>query len=271
MTAVQPLALELQPTWSRIGVVGPDTGSEPWGGATALPWRSRLRSRSPRRPCPTARTHAIAEGVFLAALRALGQALEAKDPDTWGHSTRVGALGAAIASDLGLSEGERADIRLGGELHDVGKIGVPDDLLHKAGPLTPMEYLRVMQHPLIGERILAPLIHHRPAVLQIVRSHHEWFDGRGLPDGLAGEAIPLSVRVIAVADAYDAMTSPRPYRASLPLATATRELEDNAGSQFDPDCVRALERALPGTGHPRRQVLRRPVLPFGRAAASRLA
>ncbi|MDP3772908.1 MAG: HD-GYP domain-containing protein [Gemmatimonadales bacterium] len=245
MTAVRPLRLEPRRGWLRTQK--PELRS--WArsrGETVASGTLRMGAGAASAGHRATRAREVAQELFLAAMRALCQALEAKDPYTWGHSMRVSALGAAMAAELGLCRGERADIRLGGELHDVGKIGVPDDLLHKEGPLTPDEYRRVMQHPLIGERILAPLIHHRPTVLHIVRSHHERMDGRGLPDGLAGEDIPLAARIIAVADAFDAMTSHRSYRSSLPVSAAILELEINAGIQFDAECVGALERVLPG-------------------------
>jgi HD-GYP domain-containing protein (c-di-GMP phosphodiesterase class II) len=150
----------------------------------------------------------------------------------------------AIARGLGLSSQEIEDIALGGELHDIGKIGVPEDLLHKPGSLTPEEHRRVMEHPVIGERILRSLLLHRPIPLAIVRWHHEWVSGQGLPDGLPGAATPLAARIIAVADAFDAMTSVRPYRVARTPREALRELEHAAEVQFDGDCVRAFASAL---------------------------
>jgi len=175
---------------------------------------------------------------------ALARALEAKDPATAQHSARVGRLAEATARAMGLSPAFRRGLRLAGELHDVGKIGVPDHLLRRPGRLSPSEHREVLQHAVIGERILAPLLPDREMVLATVRSHHEHFDGTGFPDGLRGGDIPLAARIVAVADAFDAMTSARPYRASLPRAAAVRELRRGAGSQWDPACVEALLRAL---------------------------
>jgi HD-GYP domain-containing protein (c-di-GMP phosphodiesterase class II) len=134
---------------------------------------------------------------------------------------------------------------LGAELHDVGKIGVSEGILHKAGKLSEVEYRHIMEHPVIGARILGPLMRDAPGALSIVRSHHERFDGKGLPDGLAGEAIPFEARVVAVADAFDAMTSVRPYRPSLQVSIAMKELEEGKGVQFDPAVVDAFRRAFP--------------------------
>lgn len=184
------------------------------------------------------------ERLFLEGVQTLAHALEAKDAYTWGHSARVSVYATAIARELGLSEHEIAEIALGGELHDVGKIGVPENLLHKTGPLSPEEYRQVMEHTVIGTRILYPLLHGHPTVLNIVRSHHERMDGKGLPDSLPGEAIPLEARIVAVADAFDAMTSPRPYRSARPVFAALRDLEEGVGSQFDRDCVRAFVAAV---------------------------
>ena len=184
--------------------------------------------------------------LVLGAIRALAHALEAKDAYTWGHSKRVSAYSVDLARELGLSVAETAAIALGGELHDIGKIGVREDILHKPGPLTPEEYHHVMQHTVIGARILSPLLHDRSSVLSVVRWHHERVDGSSLPDGLRGEEIPLPARIVAVADAFDAMTCKRSYRPALSVSAALRELEAHAGSQFDPDCVEAAWIALRG-------------------------
>ncbi len=178
--------------------------------------------------------------VTRAAVASLIEAVGAKDPYTRWHSRRVGRYARAIARGLGLSPPDQAAVALAGELHDVGKIGVPDELLHKAGPLTPEERCRLLDHTVIGERILAPLLADRPEVLAAVRWHHERMDGSGYPDGLLGHSIPVIPRILAVADAFDAMTSARPYRPPLPRSVALAELRREVGAQFDPDCVRAF-------------------------------
>lgn len=183
-------------------------------------------------------------GQAAGAVASLLEAVGAKDPYTRWHSRRVSRYARAIALELGLSVHHQGEVALAGELHDVGKIGVPDELLHKTGPLTQEERCRVLDHTVIGERILAPLLVDRPAVLAAVRWHHEWVDGSGYPDGLTAQAIPLIPRILAVADAFDAMTSTRPYRPPLPRSVALGELRRGVGGQFDPECVRAFLAVL---------------------------
>lgn len=182
--------------------------------------------------------------LMSGAVRSIAEALHAKDPYTRGHSRRVGDYAATIAAELGLGCDQVEDVRLGGQLHDVGKIGVPDELLHRPGPLTQQELGLIRTHSVIGEQILRPLFLEGRTVLAVVRWHHERVDGRGFPDGLSWTDIPLAARIVAVADAFDAMTTSRPYRAHLSLGIAVRELRHGAGSQFDPRCVRAFITAL---------------------------
>ncbi len=183
--------------------------------------------------------------LFVLGVQTLAHALEAKDPYTRGHSMRVAAYGTAIAAQLGLDPETIAEIRLGAELHDVGKIGVRESVLLKPGSLDEQEYLHIMQHTLIGERILQPLLQDHPLVLQIVRSHHERLDGRGFPDRLAREQITLAVRIVTVSDTFDAMTTARPYRVAREPTPAVDELVRCAGAQFDPAVVDAFRRACP--------------------------
>jgi len=178
-------------------------------------------------------------------VHALVHALEAKDGYTRGHSMRVSNYAVSIARAMDLDKDLVDTIALGAELHDVGKIGVSEAVLHKAGKLSEEEYRHIMEHPVIGFRILGPLMRDAPGALAIVRSHHERVDGKGLPDGLTGAAIPFEARVVAVADAFDAMTSVRPYRPSLSVASAMTELEEGKGIQFDPAIVDAFRRAFP--------------------------
>jgi response regulator RpfG family c-di-GMP phosphodiesterase len=183
------------------------------------------------------------EELYLEGIQTLVHALEAKDPYTKGHSARVASYARATAELMGLAEDQRDIIALGADLHDIGKIGVIEAVLNKVGGLSDEEYRYIMTHTLIGERILTPLLRTAPDALAIVRSHHERVDGTGLPDGLAGEAIPLAARIVAVADAFDAMTSSRPYRPAIPAEVAARELRIAQGHQFDPLVVDAFANA----------------------------
>ena len=184
------------------------------------------------------------ESLFLASMQTLADALEVKDPYTRGHSVRVSRYAAELARALVLPDETVRQIELGGHLHDLGKIGVREEVLNKTGPLTNDEYAHVMAHPVIGWRLLHPLMADAPIALDVVRSHHERWDGRGVPDALAGAAIPLAARVAAVADGLDAMTSHRPYRRGRTLAEATAEIVRCAGAQYDPSVVEALERGV---------------------------
>src|SRR6266516_1275982 len=170
------------------------------------------------------------EELSLERLQALVHFLEEKDPYTRGHSVRVANYALRIAREMGLPRSVIEVITLGAELHDIGKIGVSEQVLHKEGKLSDSEYRHIMEHPVIGARILAPLMRDVPAALAIVRSHHERLDGRGFPDGLAGDQIPLEVRVVTIADSFDAMTSVRPYRPALSVQRALQELEEGKGT-----------------------------------------
>ena len=177
--------------------------------------------------------------LLVGLLHSLTAVIDAKDPYTAGHSERVARIAVLVGGSAGLSEAARGDLYLAGLLHDVGKIGTPDAVLLKPGKLTPDEYETIKQHPLIGERIVAsikPFDRLRPAV----RHHHERWDGAGYPDRLAGEGVPLYARILGVADAVDAMMSPRRYRPGLAPPVIDRILAEESGRQFDPDLVRAF-------------------------------
>lgn len=178
--------------------------------------------------------------LFAEAIHVLTEIHRVKDPEAKSHAARVTAYASAIARRLELSAAEQEALRLGAELHDIGKVGIPEELLHRPGPLAPAEYGRVLEHTVIGEAMLRPILRDHPTALAVVRWHHERLDGAGFPDGLRGDAIPLAARIVCAADAFDAMTCERPYRAPLSWAGAMRELERAAGSQFDGDCVEAL-------------------------------
>ncbi len=174
---------------------------------------------------------------------ALLQALHEREPELVGHTRGVAALAVEVGARLGLAGRELEELERAAQLHDVGKIAVPDQILRKAGPLDEDEWAFIRQHTLVGQRILAA----SPALRRIgdvVRATHERWDGGGYPDGLAGAAIPLPARVIAVCDAFDAMTSSRPYRTPLGADAAIAEIERCAGTQFDPDVVAVVSEAV---------------------------
>jgi putative nucleotidyltransferase with HDIG domain len=185
------------------------------------------------------------EELSLERLQALVHFLEEKDAYLRGHSVRVTKYAVGIAKRLGLRQDVVDVISLGAELHDIGKIGVSEMVLNKPGKLTDAEYRHVMEHPVIGARILAPLMRDAPLALAIVRHHHERLDGKGFPDGFKADRIPLEVRVVTVADSFDAMTSLRSYRSALSFEVAVKELEDWKGRQFDASVVDALVAAFP--------------------------
>jgi putative two-component system response regulator len=183
--------------------------------------------------------------LFLQGVQMLARALEAKDAYTRGHSIRVSQYAVGTAQRLGFDGASLDGIRLGGELHDIGKIGTREAVLHKPGTLTDEEFRQITEHPVLGERMLLPLARESPDVLRIVRSHHERLDGRGFPDGLRGEMIPIEARIVAVADSFDAMTTERPYRDARQPDAAVAELRRVAGTQLDPAAVEAFVDAFP--------------------------
>ncbi|MDR7556782.1 MAG: HD-GYP domain-containing protein [Armatimonadota bacterium] len=182
-------------------------------------------------------------GLLLTSLQMMAQAVDLKDPYTSNHSQRVARLAVRLARELDLSEAEVERVRIGALLHDLGKIGVSNEIIRKPGKLTLEEYRAVMKHSEVGADIIEPLeILGDSAAM--VRHHHEHWDGSGYPDGLAGRAIPLGARIILVADAFDALTTDRPYRKGTSPEKALEVIRANAGVQFDPDVVRALERIV---------------------------
>jgi diguanylate cyclase (GGDEF)-like protein/putative nucleotidyltransferase with HDIG domain len=180
------------------------------------------------------------------AVAGLAEALSERDRYTGEHSQSVVDLAAQVARGLGLDEREIERVRAAALLHDIGKVAIPDELLHKPGPLTELEWVAMREHPVIGERILRA-IPGLGGVARIVRHEHERWDGTGYPDGLAGEEIPVGARIILACDAYHAMTSNRPYRAAMSHAEAIRELAVHAGSQFDPQVTEILIGCLYGS------------------------
>jgi putative two-component system response regulator len=182
-------------------------------------------------------------GTLINGVQMLVHALEAKDAYTSGHSSRVSRYAMKTAVQFGFTDDALEHIRLGGELHDIGKIGTREAILNKPGPLTSDEFQHVKEHSTLGEKILAPFLAQSPSVLRIVRSHHERMDGSGFPDGLQGDKIPVEARIVAVVDAFDAMTTNRAYRPLRPPADAIQELLRCSGGLFDAKVVEAFLRA----------------------------
>ncbi len=183
--------------------------------------------------------YAELKGLLFGVIRALTAAIDAKDPYTSGHSERVARIAVRLAEQLALPDSRRADLYVAGLLHDVGKIGIDDDVLKKASPLSDDEYLKIQAHVEIGVTILRDLkkLEH---ILPGVRHHHESYDGTGYPDRLAGDAIPVEARILAVADSFDAMSSNRPYRKRLGLNQIDAIFREGSGRQWDPRVVDAL-------------------------------
>ena len=175
----------------------------------------------------------------MSLLASFSAALEERDPYLRGHSTRVTAFAEALARILGWRRSQLEVLRLGGSLHDVGKIAVDAGILRKPGPLSPEELEHIRTHPVAGARLIAGVADLRPA-LPYVLHHHERWDGTGYPERKAAEEIPVEARLLGVADAFDAMTSHRPYRAALTVDCALAEVERCAGTQFDPELARAF-------------------------------
>jgi cyclic di-GMP phosphodiesterase len=186
----------------------------------------------------------LAEG-YRETVTALATALESKDSGTGTHSQRVQRYALELARTLGAELADDPSAEYGFLLHDVGKIGIPDSILQKPGPLTHEERTQMQTHTILGEQMLGGVAFLQGAGLEIVRSHHERWDGTGYPDGLGGEEIPVGARIFAVADTLDAMTSNRPYRHALPWAAARAELDRGRGGQFDPAVVRAFHQSEP--------------------------
>ncbi len=195
--------------------------------------QTNLASEVEKKTQKISEQHEKLEKISMQIVTALSGAIDAKDTYTNGHSTRVAEYSAKLAKCMGLSETQQNDIYMMGLLHDVGKIGVPDAIINKPSRLNQDEYMEIMNHPVMGARILKSITEF-PKMVTGARWHHERYDGSGYPDGLSGEEIPLEARIIAVADAYDAMSSRRSYRDILAQDVIREELEKGSGTQFDP-------------------------------------
>ena len=189
------------------------------------------------------RERANLQRISVATLEVLVNALEAKDPYSRGHSARIADLSAMVAAEMGLEDEDVEAVRTAGRLHDIGKIGIREEVLVKQGPLTDDEYEHVKQHVVVGSQILAPLTHLRE-VIHYVRSHHERWDGRGYPDGLKGEEIPIGARILAVVEVYDALTTSRPYQEKMSSEFAVERMRDLTGTGIATDVFDALEAVV---------------------------
>jgi HD-GYP domain-containing protein (c-di-GMP phosphodiesterase class II) len=179
------------------------------------------------------------QDTYIATMKSLAQVIEAKDSTTRGHLERTQAYGLALTSRIDIELVESPTLGYGFFLHDIGKVGIPEQILCKGGPLSGDEWEVMRTHPVIGAQIVAPMSFLTTTV-ELIRHHHERFDGSGYPDGLRGEAIPLPARIFSVADSFDAMTSDRPYRGSIGIERALVEIRGGAGTQFDPEVVRVF-------------------------------
>jgi putative nucleotidyltransferase with HDIG domain len=180
---------------------------------------------------------------YFETIAALAASIDAKDHYTHGHSQKVMEYSVEIAKEMGLSEEEITNIKFAGLLHDVGKIGIDDSILKKETALTPEERKEIEKHPVYGYKIVEKIEFLKKA-RKYIYHHHERWDGKGYPEGLKGENIPLGARIISVADTYDAMTSSRSYRKALPEYIAIEEIKEHSGSQFDPQIVKVFLKII---------------------------
>lgn len=184
------------------------------------------------------------QDTYLATMRSLAQVIEAKDRTTRGHLDRTQAYGVALARKIDPSLVQTPTLGYGFFLHDIGKVGIPEHILCKEGPLDEREWAVMRTHPLMGADIVAPM-GFLSETIALIRHHHERFDGSGYPDRLGGEDIPLAARIFSVADSFDAMTSDRPYRDSIGVEHALDEIRSGAGTQFDPEVVKVFVEMVP--------------------------
>ncbi|MBI5180043.1 MAG: response regulator [Nitrospirae bacterium] len=180
---------------------------------------------------------------YLEFARVIANTLESKDPYSYDHSGRVNYYVNLLAQKLSLSQKEMEDLQIATFLHDIGKIGIANTFIFKEGNLTEIELSIIRKHPEVGASLVEPL-QLSPLIMSAIRHHHEWYDGSGYPDGLVGDEIPYCARIVAIADAYDAMSSDRPYRKALSLKNIKKEYIKNAGIQFDPEMVKVFLEIL---------------------------
>jgi HD-GYP domain-containing protein (c-di-GMP phosphodiesterase class II) len=189
-------------------------------------------------------------------LEGWGKALELRDKETQGHTQRVTDLTLKLAHQMGIPQAELIHVRRGVLMHDIGKMGVPDSILHKAGPLTKSEMEEMKKHTQYAHDLIHPIAYLRPAI-DIAYNHHEWWDGNGYPRQLKGEEIPLSARIFAVIDVWDALLSDRPYRKAWPRNKVVEYIRSLSGKQFDPQVVEEFFKMIDGEGKPKTKTIRK--------------
>jgi putative nucleotidyltransferase with HDIG domain len=227
-------------TLKRLFATGPEAFEEIY---------QRLRQFTDSLPASEATNPAAGDGPLslpqsiLETVTSLAYAIDAKDQYTQGHSQKVAAYAALLAEALGMSDPEVEEIRIGAILHDVGKVGIPESILNKSGPLNPEEWETMKTHVSYGGKLLETLAP-MARIRQMVLHHHEFFDGSGYPNALSGEAIPLGARIITIADSYDTITSDRSYKKGRTAGEALSELERCASTQFDPHLIAAFVQAM---------------------------
>ncbi len=204
-------------------------------------YHNRMEELVEERTAKLQQAYRTLKKAHLDSVKVLAEAIDAKDPYTRGHSDRVKRMSLAIAKKMGFSEERLENLEYGALLHDIGKIGIKDEVLQKQAPLSSEEYQYIQEHPLIGVKIVEGVEFFKDKI-SMIRHHHEHYDGNGYPDGLAGEAIPLEARIISLPDAFDAMTSARPHRNIMPLQNVLAELEKFKGKQFDPKVLEIFLR-----------------------------
>ncbi len=251
------MTTDAQPTWDGRGVFDPEL---PAVHEQLIVFARELGELYHLERQRSAELHQVLESLqetYLATMKSLAQVIEAKDRTTRGHLDRTLAYGIALAERVEPELARRPELGYGFFLHDIGKVGIPESILCKEGPLSEAERAVMQTHPTVGAQIVDPIRFLGDAV-KIVRHHHERFDGSGYPDGLRRDEIPIEARIFSVADSFDAMTSDRPYRRALRADHALDEVRAGAGTQFDPDVVRVfvelIEEHPPSEwddGHPR--------------------
>jgi putative nucleotidyltransferase with HDIG domain len=239
LTGVHGLVRKVDERTALLTGSGPDNGGQPLNHGAIDTVDTLVGQLVERARSDMETLLRVEQDSLLSAITALAAALEARDPYTRTHSRNVAHFSAKLAAKLGLDDARVDEVHLAGQLHDIGKIGIKDEILLKPGSLTRDEFGEIKKHPDLSVNILRPF-RHLDNVRATIRHHHEKMDGSGYPDGLKGEEIPLPARIMAVVDVFDAMTSDRPYRPALTFDEALEEMKRMSGAELDPNCVNAF-------------------------------